>query len=202
MSNGLEIPGMPKLAGVHHTAFPTWCPKDTVEFYRDIMGLKVPHAISATGWGRSGGEPHPDFLHFFFEAGDNSAIAFFYYVGTERREEFTMLKGYLGLARHTAWNVETPQELEKWEKRFRNAGVKVTEVVSHETLDSLYFKDPNGYNLEIACQSRPIETVDVVDANMTIDAMVETFGNDNPEGHTIADMWRRKAELVQERIFD
>jgi len=193
---------MPNLTGVHHTAFPTWRPKDTVEFYRDIMGLRIRHAISATGWGRSGGQPHPDFLHFFFEAGDASAIAFFYYVGTERRKEFTMLKGYLGLARHTAWNVETPQELEKFEKRFREAGVKVTEVVSHETLDSLYFVDPNGYNLEIACQTRPIEPVDIVDANLTLDAMIETFGNDNPQHRTMADMWRRKGELVQERFFD
>jgi catechol 2,3-dioxygenase-like lactoylglutathione lyase family enzyme len=193
---------VPRLSGVHHTAFPTWRPKATVEFYRDIMGLRIPHAIAATGWGRSGGEAHPDFLHFFFEAGDNSLIAFFYYVGTRRREEFTQLKGYLGLARHTAWNVETEDDLVGWMRRFRDKGVKVTEVIAHETLQSIYFVDPNGYNLEIARQTRPIDEVDRIDANLTIQALVETFGDDNPDNKTIGDMWRRKAELVRGRYFD
>src|ERR1022692_4498884 len=40
------------LHGVHHTAFPTWKPKSTVDFYRDALGLPVRHAITAKGWGR------------------------------------------------------------------------------------------------------------------------------------------------------
>src|ERR1700674_4941536 len=56
----------PRLCGVHHTARPTWKLEETVEFYRDRMGLKLVHAISAKGWGAEG---HPDFLHFFFESG-------------------------------------------------------------------------------------------------------------------------------------
>jgi len=190
----------PGLTGVHHTAFPTWKPKATVEFYRDVMGLKICHAITATGWGRNTDHPHPDFLHFFFEAGDNSAIAFFYYIGTQRREEFTQLKGYLALSRHTAWSVDTEEDLVGWVRRFRDAGVRVTEVVSHETLDSVYFKDPNGYHLEIARQSRPLNPVDVSDANLTVQAMVDTFGDDNPDQHTLADMWRYKAGLVEDHL--
>ena len=41
----------PKLAGVHHTAFATWKPKETVEFYRDVLGLKPIHAVTAKGLG-------------------------------------------------------------------------------------------------------------------------------------------------------
>ena len=33
------------LSGVHHTAFPTWKPKSTVEFYRDALGLPVRLAL-------------------------------------------------------------------------------------------------------------------------------------------------------------
>jgi len=186
----------PRLRGVHHTAFPTWKPKSTVEFYRDGLGLATPHAITARGWGRKG-TAHPDFLHFFFEAGDNSLLAFFYYVGTEREAQFTSLQGYLGLARHTAWSARDEDELEDWRKVIKAAGAKVTPIVRHETLSSIYFVDPNGYNLEIACQTRPLEEVDVRDAGLTLDALIETFGDDNPEGRTIEDMWRLKAEKVR-----
>jgi len=187
----------PQLRGVHHTAFPTWKPRSTVEFYRDGLGLRVPHAITAKGWGRAAGE-HPDFLHFFFEAGENSLIAFFYYVGTQPNPAFTAFRGqYLGLARHTAWTARDVDELERWRSVIKRTGAKVTPVVRHETLASIYFQDPNGYDLEIACQLRPIEEIDVVDANLTIDAMVETFGDDNPDGQSIQDMWKKKAELVR-----
>src|SRR5205085_8215540 len=50
------------LHGVDHTARPTWKLRETVEFYRDVLGLPLIHTISARGWGAPG---HPDFLHFF-----------------------------------------------------------------------------------------------------------------------------------------
>lgn len=188
---------VPKLRGVHHTAFPTWKPKSTVEFYRDGLGLRMPHAIAARGWGRAG-EGHPDFLHFFFEAGDDSLIAFFYYVGTKSNPAFTALRGtYLGLARHTAWTAKNAAELERWRRKIKRTGTKVTPVIRHETLSSIYFQDPNGYELEIACQDRPLRKIDSVDASLTIEAMLATFGDDNPEGKTIQDMWRKKAQLVR-----
>jgi catechol 2,3-dioxygenase-like lactoylglutathione lyase family enzyme len=47
-------PGGLSLHGVDHTAFPTAKPKETIEFYRDTLGLPVLHAITAKGWGWSG----------------------------------------------------------------------------------------------------------------------------------------------------
>jgi len=58
----------PKLHGVDHTARPTWKLRETVRFYRDILGLPLVHCISAKGWGREK-ENHADFLHFFFDSG-------------------------------------------------------------------------------------------------------------------------------------
>lgn len=34
------------IAGVHHTARPTWKLAETVHFYRDLLGLPLVHAIS------------------------------------------------------------------------------------------------------------------------------------------------------------
>lgn len=184
----------PALAGVHHTAFPTWKPKETVAFYRDILGLKVIHAITAKGWGR---EAHPDFVHFFFDAGQGSAIAFFYYIGTEPMAEPAGPRGYLGMARHTAWTVATEAELEAWQARLEAKGVKVSEAIQHEVIRSLYFRDPNGYPLEISLTTRVPDERDAADAALTIQAMIETFADgEAPETKTIEDMWRRKGELV------
>jgi catechol 2,3-dioxygenase-like lactoylglutathione lyase family enzyme len=188
-----------QLHGVHHTAFPTWKPKSTVEFYRDGLGLKLLHAITARGWGRKDG--HPDFLHFFFDAGNGAAIAFFYYIGTEPRPDLIKIKGYLGVARHTAWAAHSEAELLAWQKRLEATGCKVTPVVTHETLESVYFVDPNGYNLEISRSLRPLTAQDHLDADMTIEAMIATFGDDNPDKRTIDDMWRAKGALVARRAF-
>ena len=183
----------PALHGVHHTAFPTWKPKSTVRFYRDILGLKVRHAITAKGWGQ---DNHPDFLHFFFDAGNGSTIAFFYYIGTEPRPDLTGPRGFLGMARHTAWAAETPEELTAWRDRLRAHGVQVSEEIEHETIRSIYFRDPNGYALEITLQARPLAASDIRDAELTIDAMCETFG-DHERKATIEDMWRRKGAMVR-----
>ena len=188
----------PRLNGVHHTAFATWKPKETVEFYRDIMGLKLVHAITAKGWGR---DEHPDFLHFFFDAGNGSTIAFFYYIGTEPRPELTGPRGYVGMSRHSAWSVTSEADMHAWKQRLEDHGVRVSEIVGHEILQSIYFRDPNGYPLEITLQRRELADIDAEDARLTIEAMVETFG-ENPEGKTIEDMWRLKGEKVRTKFSE
>src|SRR6266576_383871 len=117
-----------KLHGVDHTAHPTWKLAETVRFYCDIMGLPLIHAITAKGWGREK-EQHADFLHIFFDSGNGSAIAFFYYIGTEQPENLKIPRGYMSMANHTAWAVETPEELAAWKKRLRSLGVQVSDEV-------------------------------------------------------------------------
>ena len=84
MTKPLEL--HPRLHGVDHTARPTWKLRETVHFYRDILGLPLVHCISAKGWGREK-ENHADILHFFFDSGNESTIAFFYYIGTQQPPE-------------------------------------------------------------------------------------------------------------------
>ncbi len=67
-----------RVKGVDHAAFPTFDPAGTVRFYRDVLGFPVVHSICAVGWGP---EDHPDFIHFFFDIGNDDRIAFFYYFG-------------------------------------------------------------------------------------------------------------------------
>ena len=122
------------LHGVDHTARPTWKLRETVHFYRDILGLPLVHCISAKGWGREK-ENHADFLHFFFDSGNDSTIAFFYYIGTTQPPELVVPKGYMAMANHTAWRVDSEAELLEWQQRLEGNGVNVSQFVQHEVIE-------------------------------------------------------------------
>ncbi|MES2973682.1 MAG: VOC family protein [Pseudomonadota bacterium] len=161
-------PAIP-IAGVHHTARPTWKLEETVHFYRDLLGLPLVHAISARGWGP---EDHADFLHFFFDSGNGSTIAFFYYIGTTPPDFTQPRDDYRYRASHTAWRVATREELLDCRAKVEAAGIALKYQVRHEMIESIYFDDPNGYSLEVTWQVRPFEVVDRQDAARTIEAAV------------------------------
>ena len=195
MSPKGELAGMPALTlnGVDHTARPTWKLRETVEFYRDKLGLPLVHAITAQGWGRAK-ERHADFIHFFFDAGKGATIAFFYYIGTEQPPELAVPRGYMGMANHTAWRVETVEDLLAWQRRLEVAGVQVSQFIKHEILESIYFRDPNFYPLEITRPLRAVEHLDNVDAELTITAALELA--DSGGWTNIEQLWRLKAKHV------
>lgn len=188
-----------KLHGVDHTARPTWKLRETVEFYRDVLGLPLIHTISARGWGQPG---HPDFLHFFFDAGKGATIAFFYYLGTDRPEKYASEDHHFYAATHTAWGVENQEELQKWKDTLEARGVKVSQFTRHEILESIYFRDPNGYPLEVTLRLRDVERLDATDAELTINAAIqleeERVGKERLKD--IDSVWRRKGKLVSDYI--
>jgi catechol 2,3-dioxygenase-like lactoylglutathione lyase family enzyme len=183
------------LQGVHHTARPTWKLAETVHFYRDLLGLPLVHAISARGWGP---DDHADFLHFFFDSGNGSTIAFFYYIGAEQPDFATPRPDYRYKATHTAWRVETREQLLECRAKVEAAGIPMNYQIRHEVIESIYFNDPNGYSIEITWQARPFSELDIADAGRTIDAAVAL--SQTPGALTcIDDVWRRKgAELARE----
>ena len=189
----LSLQSAPRLHGVDHTARPTWKLRETVHFYRDILGLPLVHAITAKGWGREK-EEHADFLHFFFDSGNESTIAFFYYIGTQQPPELVVPRGYMAMANHTAWRVESETELLAWQKRLEDQGVRVSQSVTHEVIESIYFRDPNFYPLEIARTLRDVETPDAVDSGLTLETAMRL--EDTGRWSNIEQLWRAKAEHV------
>ena len=198
LSEAPAAPKVPRLAGVDHTARPTWKLAETVRFYRDVMGLPLIHAVTAKGWGRSADE-HPDFLHFFFDAGEGSSIAFFYYIGTEQPESMKLPRGYLSLSNHTAWAVGSAEELKAWKAKLEAAGVRVSEEIHHEVTASIYFRDPNGYPIEISLPLRQVERMDAEDAALTVEAALTLA--DRGGWSEIEEMWKLKGELVEARLM-
>jgi len=185
-------PPRPALHGVDHTARPTWKLRETIEFYRDALGLRPVQAITAKGWGR---DDHADFLHFFFDAGRGATIAFFYYIGAEQPEHAQVPKGYIAMATHTAWRVDTRDELLAWRDRLRERGVRVSDPVRHEIIESIYFRDPNWYPLEITWAVREPNALDAQDAALTLEAAMAMEDKGGWTG--IEPMWVEKAARVR-----
>lgn len=185
-----------KLNGVHHSARPTWKLRETVEFYRDKLGLPLIHAISAHGWGP---RAHPDFLHFFFQSGQGSTIAFFYYIGATQPEYTRPVDDYRFEATHTAWQVRSLAELAAWRERIESQGIPIVFQVRHELIESIYFRDPNGYYLEITCPLRVMNALDAQDAEHTLAAAMAVEGRQR-EGvafTAIDQVWREKARRLK-----
>lgn len=194
VTNGLH------LNGVHHTARPTWKLRETVEFYRDVLGLRLVHSVSARGWGPA---DHPDFLHFFFESGAGSTIAFFYYLGYDQPEHLVHRPKFDNDAVHTAWRVETEEELLAWRTKLERNSVKVLFQVEHEVVESFYFRDPNGYFLEIGRPLRELSALDARDAELTLQAAIEEEDRRRARGETLGEIeavWRAKGTLLAKAL--
>lgn len=195
-----SVPQTLALNGVHHTARPTWKLKETVEFYRDVMGLPLIHCIAARGWGPN---DHPDFLHFFFDSGNDSTIAFFYYIGTDRPEELEQKEHHFHRATHTAWLVPDMETLAAWKERLQSRGIDVRYQLRHEVIESIYCLDPNGYSIEITVSLRPFVPLDTKDAELSIQAAIEAEEAARAAGdrlRSINPIWERKGELVHQLL--
>ncbi|WP_223541922.1 MULTISPECIES: VOC family protein [unclassified Pseudomonas] len=188
------------LNGVHHTARPTWKLRETLEFYRDVIGLPLVHCVSARGWGPS---EHPDFLHFFFDSGKGSTIAFFYYLGDEQPDHLIHRPEYDNDAIHTAWRVETREELMAWRQLLESRGVDVLYQIEHEVVESIYFRDPNGYYLEIGRPVRPFQPLDISDAALTLAAAIAVEEQCTGQGLRMEDIesvWKAKGAMLDAQM--
>jgi len=200
--SALDLPAL-TLHGVDHTARPTWKLRETIEFYRDKLGLPLVHVISARGWGPA---THPDFLHFFFDSGNGSTIAFFYYLGSDapshldgRADRPPLPDDHEFDATHTAWLVDGPEALQAWKERLQAHGLTVSVETRHEVIESIYVRDPNGYFIEFTRKLRPLGETDATDAALTLQAAVEAEDAAAGRGRrvsTIDEIWARKAELL------
>jgi catechol 2,3-dioxygenase-like lactoylglutathione lyase family enzyme len=192
-----------RVKGVDHAAFPTFDPAGTVHFYRDVLGFPVVHSICAVGWGP---EDHPDFIHFFFDIGDDDRIAFFYYFGAEAFNQTGRGDAYAGFgpevplyfirSRHLAIHVGSYEDLMEYRRRLDASQWPVEMQIRHETIESIYTHDPNGYLVEITRAMRPVTPAEDLDANLTIDALLDVVAEPGP---SLAKLLARKAELIVER---
>ena len=131
------------IKGLHHNAYRCRDSGETRAFYEDFLGLELACTldIEETMTGRK-----TRTLHTFYEMGDGSYLAFF--EAPDRPFEFKAQHDY---DRHIAVEVTRPHMLEMFEKG-KQAGIETRGIADHGFIDSIYFRDPNGYVIELTCR--------------------------------------------------
>src|SRR6266567_1247738 len=93
--------------GVHHLALNTDDMKMTVDFYVDVLGMQLVHAMKVppglgTGPGNRGNPPFEEIRHYFFDMGNDSLLAFF---EIPRGAEPKVKRDAIGAMQHCAFTV-------------------------------------------------------------------------------------------------
>lgn len=141
--------------GFSHVGLATRNMQATLDFYQDVLGFRAVRCdvLKVT----EGGE----IQHVFFDVGGGQLIAFMGPRGVEGiPDDFDAgINRGLGLPDgmiHFAFEAGSPEALEAKRQELIGKGVRVTRVVDHEWCRSIYFKDPNGIDLEYCCLTREL----------------------------------------------
>lgn len=131
--------------GIHHVAYRCKDTRETVDFYRNVLGMDFKLAM-AENRVPSTGEPDP-YMHVFMDAGRGNVLAFFELPNSPEmgRDENTP-----EWVQHIAFEIGSFDELMEYKSRLEAAGLDVLGPTNHGIFDSIYFFDPNGHRLELA----------------------------------------------------
>lgn len=136
---------MAEIRNLHHAAYRCRDSEETRAFYEDFLGLPLSNALTI-GETKSGRQAQV--LHTFFEMADGSCLAFF-----EEPDAPFEFKAQRDFDLHIALEVSHQTLLEMFEKG-KAAGIETRGVSDHGFIDSIYFRDPNGYVIELAATKK------------------------------------------------
>jgi len=129
---------------LHHAAYRCRDSEETRKFYEDFLGLKLADALEISS---SVAGHDVKLLHTFFKMEDGSFIAFFEvpFMPFEFKiqHDFDL---------HIALAVDE-KVLDDMLERGRKAGIETRGPADHGLVRSIYFRDPNGYVVELAAQT-------------------------------------------------
>ena len=137
-----------KISKIHHVAYRCKDAKETVEWYVKHLNMDFVLAI-AEDLVPSTKAPDP-YMHVFLDAGQGNVLAFFELPNSPAmgRDENTP-----AWVQHIAFEVDSMQTLEEAKARLLAGGVDVIGPTNHTIFKSIYFFDPNGHRLELACNT-------------------------------------------------
>jgi len=129
---------------IHHVAYRCRDARETVEFYRDVLGMAFTTAF-AEDRVPSTNEPDP-YMHVFLDAGMGNVLAFF---ELPTREPMGRDLNTPTWVQHIAFEVDSLDTLDQMRQRLIERGLDVVGPTDHGLFKSIYFFDPNGHRLEL-----------------------------------------------------
>ena len=147
--------------GFSHIGLSTLDLDKTRDFYENILGFKPVRCDTIKV--KEGGH----IRHIFFDTGRDQLIAFMEArnipgVPVEYDAGINRGLGVPSAFYHFAFEAGTEAGLEAKRKELLAKGVEVSEVVDHDWAKSIYFKDPNGMQMEFCCFTREFSAQDAV----------------------------------------
>ncbi len=131
------------IKGLHHNAYRCRDSEETRKFYEDFLGLPLSGTLEIKE-SKTGRETNA--LHTFYGLDDGSYLAFFEV--PDQPFEFKTQHDY---DLHIALEV-APDRLRPMLDKGKAAGVETRGVADHDFIHSIYFRDPNGYVIELTAK--------------------------------------------------
>jgi catechol 2,3-dioxygenase-like lactoylglutathione lyase family enzyme len=147
--------------GVHHITLVGSNREETIKFYQGVLGMPLVFE-----------QPNldvPEENHLYFDAGDGRLLTFF--VRPTRQNDPTKNPEGIGNLHHLAFTVSRAT-YDVIARRLDDLGIENTGPIDRGFMNSIYFRDPNGQLLELAC-----------------------FKFEPPQGYTISDVLRKAHEI-------
>lgn len=134
------------IRSLHHVAYRCRDAQTTVDFYTKVLGLTFTMAMAEDKVPST--REHSPYMHIFFRMADGSHVAFFELPEAPPmgRDENTP-----PWVQHLALRVDSEAELLEYKRRAEAAGCEVIGPTDHTIFRSIYFFDPSGNRLELAC---------------------------------------------------
>ena len=136
----------PKLKRIHHVAYRCNDAKETVEWYQRVLGMTYTTAF-AEDKVPSTGEDDP-YMHVFLDCGGGNVLAFFELPNQPAMGRDPNTPAWV---QHLAFEVEDEAGLLAAKAHVEAQGIDVLGPTFHGVFRSIYFFDPNGHRVELAC---------------------------------------------------
>src|SRR5215469_750334 len=175
-----------QVQGVHHITFVGSNRETIVDFYQGVLGMPLVFE-----------QPNldvPEENHLYFDPGDGRLLTFF--VRPSRVADPTPNPEGIGNLHHLAFTVSRAVYTQVL-ARLNERGIDNTGPIDRGFMDSIYFRDPNGQLLELACYKFvPPEGATIADVLATAHRLRVAAGAYNIDDAHLADAI---AELTRRR---
>jgi len=176
-----------QLKRIHHVAYRCKDAKETVEFYRRVLGMDFVLAMAEDSV-PSTRAPDP-YMHVFLDAGMGNVLAFFELPNSPDMGGDPNTPDWV---QHIAFELETAAELEQARTSLLNEGLEVVGPTNHGIFRSIYFRDPNGHRIELAVNTGTDE--EMSELRRVAPAMLEEWSRTKKAP--------RHADWLHEKEFD
>ncbi|GGB69180.1 VOC family protein [Blastomonas aquatica] len=134
------------LSRIHHVAYRCRDAKQTVEWYEIVLGMTFTSAFSEDHVPSTGA--YDPYMHVFLDCGGGNVLAFFELPEQPDMGRDTNTPEWV---QHIAFEVADIDTLMAAKAHIEGLGVDVLGPTFHGIFRSIYFFDPNGHRVELAC---------------------------------------------------